>query len=58
VVLGCGAAEGSAVDHVADLAQLLEVVGEGEAVAQYLVAPADGLGALQIGATRHDEVDL
>lgn len=51
-------AEGAAVDPLADLAQPLEVVGEGEAAAQHPVAPADGLGALQVGVTRHDVVDL
>lgn len=48
----------AAVDPLADLAQPLDVVGEGEAVAQHPVAPADGLGALKVGVARHDVVDL
>lgn len=51
-------AEGASVNPLADLAQPLEVVGEGEAVAQHPVAPADGLGALQVGVAGHDVVDL
>lgn len=58
-VAGQGAAaKGPAVDPLADLAQPLEVVGEGEAVAQHPVAPADWLGALHVGISRHDVVDL
>lgn len=48
----------AAVDPLADLAQPLEVVGEGDAVAQHPAAPADGLGALQVCVPGHNVVDL
>lgn len=52
------AAERASVDALDNLTEALEVVGEGEAVGEHPVAPADGLSALQVGVPGHDVIDL